>query len=84
MNKNGDLEALAAGLRALAVLADNAPLDIAGFAKLSGLTEDEARQLMHTYENCGYARRTQGHEIYVLTQLARDLVGQAAPDSRLH
>ncbi|WP_404479960.1 hypothetical protein [Novosphingobium sp. BL-52-GroH] len=84
MNKNGGLESLAVGLRALAVLADNAPVDVAGFAKLNCVSEDEARRLMRTYEKCGYARRTSDQEIYILTQLARDLIGQPEPGDRLH
>lgn len=84
MNKNGDLESLSVGLRALAVLADNAPVDVAGFAKLNRVSEDEARRLILTYEKCGYACRTANQEIYIPTQLARELIGQARPGERLH
>jgi DNA-binding IclR family transcriptional regulator len=84
IDKDGDLDALTLGLRALAVLADNAPIDVAGFAKLNCVSEEEARKLMQTYEKYGYARRTSHREIYILTKLARDLVGQAGPGERLN
>lgn len=84
MDKNGDLDSLTVGLRALAILADNAPVDVAGFAKLNCVSEEEARKLMRAYETYGYAQRTTHREIYILTQLARDLVGRVGPGDRLN
>ncbi|WP_336951589.1 hypothetical protein [Sphingobium aromaticivastans] len=84
MNKYAECDSLTLGLRGLVLMADNAPVDVAGFARLNGLSEKQARGLMRTYEKCGYARRTSQREIYVPTQLAIELVGQVGPADRLN
>lgn len=84
MNRYGEQDFLTVGLRALAVLADNAPLDVAGFAKLNSLPEEAARGLIHTFVTSGYARQMDDPELYVLTSLARSLIGLAGPGDLLN
>lgn len=84
MDKDSEADALARGLRALSVLADHAPVDVRHFARLNHVSVQRARQLMQTYEHCGYARRMAHREVYVLTPLAREVVTLRRSGGRPH
>lgn len=79
----GDSETLRVGLRALATLGRAAPLDLAGFSGLTGLTPATGRSFLGVFESHGYARRVPGGSIFVLTKLGLDLLGGGNPAGRL-
>jgi DNA-binding IclR family transcriptional regulator len=81
---DSDTNELAAGLRALTVLAAHAPLDMERFARLNRLSLQRAQAFMQTYEICGYARRNERGELYCLTPLAISVIALGQPGGLLH
>lgn len=74
---------LTKGLRALGTLAIHAPVGPVEFAAASGLGLAEAAELLETFEAYGYARRVPGGSLYVLTRLARTLMGNVGRAGRV-
>ena len=83
MIAGGDSESLRTGLRALATLGRAAPLDLAAFAGLTGLTLAAGSSFLGVFESHGYARRVPGGSIFVLTRLGFDLLGEGNAAGRL-
>ena len=79
----GETETLRIGLRALAAFGRAAPLDIVGFAGLTGMSPTAGETLLAVFESHGYARRVPGGSIFVLTRLGLDLLGDASAAGRL-
>lgn len=78
----GETETLRIGLRALAAFGRAAPLDIFGFAGLTGMSQSAGENLLAVFESHGYARRVPGGSIFVLTRLGLDLLGDASATGR--
>lgn len=72
---------LASGLRALGVIARHAPVAIEDLARLSGTTSHEAKALVETFVQQGYAVRFADTASYILTDLALPLVPISYGDS---
>ncbi|MEO5640851.1 MAG: hypothetical protein ABIQ98_03680 [Sphingomicrobium sp.] len=75
---------LASGLRALEMLAAHAPLDLARFAALNRLSDEQALALIGAFEQSGYVERVGCQSLFVLTPLALDLVPPTNAAARLH
>ena len=75
---------LSCGLRALELLAVHAPIDLGGFAELSGISPDDALALLSAFEQTGYVARIPECALFVLTPLALNSVPPGKPAGRLH
>lgn len=84
MDEKREAEVLARGLRALATFANHAPLDLTRFARLNSVSVKQAKDLMQAYEVCGFAQRMLPQELYILTPMARNLVGIAESMRKAH
>lgn len=79
MGTHNDIAFLERGLRALAIVADHAPVDIATLARIQNSDIDHARALMHIFVSDGYARpltedNLTDQSLFVLTPLAIGMV----------
>ena len=79
----GESDSLRIGLRALATLGRAAPLDLAGFAGLTGMSKSTGKHVLALFESHGYARRVPGGSIFVLTRMGLDLLGETSAAGRL-
>ena len=74
---NAEIEELRIGLRALSVLARNAPLDLADFARLNDLTQPDAAGIVAVFESFGYVRLLVEQALLEATPMALALVAGA-------
>ena len=81
---SAETEELRIGLRALCVLARNAPLELAEFAKLNDLPQHDAAEIVAVFESFGYVRLLVEQELLEITPMAFALVAGAdfAPYSK--
>ena len=84
MFSSAEIEELRIGLRALSVLARNAPLDLADFARLNDLPQPDAAEIVAVFESFGYVRLHVEQALLEVTPMALSLVAGAdfAPNSK--
>lgn len=78
-----ETEVLRTGLRALATLGREAPIDAIELANLIGTSPNAGETLLAVFESHGYAKRVPGGPIFVLTRLGSDLLGENNAAGRL-